>query len=146
MGPAYALILPPGGSRLRAHFQLERADAAVAALVVRQRLAAWSTLGGYVRYMATGAAHCAVKGSPLSDFAANAARYAARARKAAEGVEEGKAQAQLVRDATYSATRSLGSILTCNGLADPVIKYALKISLILSSSFPEILPPLHDRA
>src|SRR5579884_447405 len=51
--------------------KLERADAAVAALVVRQRLAAWSTLGGYVRYMATGAAHCAVKGSPLSDFAAN---------------------------------------------------------------------------
>lgn len=77
---------------------LERADAAVTSLAVTEQLAAWSTLEGYVRYMATGAAHCAVKGAHLSYFAANAARYAAQARRAAEGVEEGEAQAQLVRD------------------------------------------------
>lgn len=77
---------------------LERADAAVTALVMTERLAAWSSLEGYVRYMATGAAHCAVKGAHLSYFAANAARYAAQARDAAEGVEEKQAQAQLVRD------------------------------------------------
>lgn len=54
--------------------KLERAHATLTALVVTERLAAWSTLEGYVRYMVIGAAQCAVQGSNPSYFAANAAR------------------------------------------------------------------------
>lgn len=77
---------------------LNRADAALTAKVVKERLAAWSTVDGYVRYMAIGAAQCAVKSHYLSYFAANSARYASQARSAFEGVEEGEAQSRLLRD------------------------------------------------
>jgi hypothetical protein len=78
--------------------ELAQADAAVTARVAKERLAAWSTLDGYVRYMAAGATQCSAKWGQLSYFAASAARCASQARSAAEGMGESEAQCLLLRE------------------------------------------------